>query len=100
MAGSCVDFDLFLSYTYSEDFPYQPFSHKVEGIAIGEKYAYYIETDSGFFIRMDRKTHMASGSGSHYVLSALSLGHDSIQAIKHAAKFDAATGLKVQHLEL
>ncbi len=70
---------------------------KVElwGIILGQEFNYYL--DPGLkLVAMPKKEHLAEGSGRDFALSAMSLGLDAVAAVKHAMKFDAATGGKVE----
>lgn len=100
LAGASSHTDLVLAYMYSEDFPHSGFEHQAHGIIVGKRNVYMIEPDNGFFIRYSKKTVLAVGSGSPYVLSAHRLGLDPVACIKHAMKFDLCTGGKVKIIEV
>lgn len=94
-SGRCADWDKFLHYIVSDNFPCG-MSHNVSGIIVGKKYAYELEHDTGYLIRHNKKTKLVGGSGGVFAQSAMLLGFNAKEAVKHAMKLDMASGGRVQ----
>jgi hypothetical protein len=99
MAGALSDFDMLMHYLHHEDFPTVNIKHEVEAIIVGKLFVYKIEESCGYLIRYPRKHKIAVGSGGTLGKSAMELGLDAKKAVKHAIKFNAGCGGKIQSLE-
>lgn len=101
LGGRINHFDWYLHYLQRSDFPHPEFTtHCVVGIIVGEKAVYEIEKEAAYLVRYSLDSHVAVGSGEDYARSAMALGKGAKQAIKHARKFDTATGGEVQWVKL
>lgn len=100
-SGSASDVDKVLCYLYSDEFPsFSEIKHDVGAIIIGVKYAYVLEPEQSFLVRHERKTKLVEGCGATIALSAMKLGLNAIQAVKHTIKLDSACGGRVRSVEL
>lgn len=100
VSGALADVDKIMHYLHSEDFPAADICHEIGAIIIGKKFAYYLEPGSGYLIRCSRKHKLALGSGGAFGRSAMLLGLNAKEAVKHAIKLNAACGGRVQTMEV
>tara|TARA_A100000171_G_scaffold53092_1_gene76730 strand:+ start:7286 stop:7741 length:456 start_codon:yes stop_codon:yes gene_type:complete len=70
--------------------------HAICGIIVGTKSVYILEEETLYLSQFDRKTKLAVGSGGECAKSAMALGLDAKQAVKHAMKFDVCTGGRIR----
>lgn len=69
----------------------------VNGVLIGDKNIYTLEDISEMsFITYPKDTLLTEGSGGQFAHSAMLLGLNAIEAIKHTMKLDVYTGGEVQ----
>lgn len=100
-SGDAADVDRVLCYLYSEEFPSDmEVKHGIGALVIGKKYAYILEPGQSFLIRYRRNTKLAEGCGAPFAMSAMKLGLNAVQAVKHAIKLDSACGGKIRSIEL
>lgn len=97
-AGSCRDVRSVLDKLDGvEDVPD---NHNVHALIVGENMVYELFPKKWNLIEYTRDTKLGAGSGEPIVVSAMHLGLNAIDAIKHAKKLDCYTGGKVQWLKL
>jgi hypothetical protein len=100
LSGSAADYKKYIFYLHQDKFYEEDLEFCLDGIVVGMRYAYYIESNSPYLITLPRKNKMAVGSGCEYARSAMGLGLTAVQAIHHTKKFDSATGGKVISVRL
>lgn len=100
MSGALADFDKVVSFIHSSEFPGGEIDHRLNGIVVGVNYVYMLEQGTGYLVRYDRKLKVAEGSGEAYARSAMSLGMNAKDAIKHAIKHNSGCGGKIRCIEL
>ncbi len=101
LAGQITHFDKVLIYLHTADWSVeQKFDSSTGAIIVGEKYVYTMDDDNGYLARFPRNTKLAEGSGCYFAQSAMALGMNAIDAIKHAISLDSASGGKVQHVRI
>ncbi len=100
LSGDICDWQKYLHLLNQPKFYEIDLKCDVRGIVVGIKHAYYIERNTLFLVKCNRNEKMAEGSGRDFALSCMSLGSDAADAIKHAKKFDSATGGRIQSVKL
>jgi hypothetical protein len=101
LAGSISDFILIKEYIISSIFPsVDKIDHNCNGIFIGKKLVYLLESGNGLLIEYPFKSKLAIGSGHTYAIMAMNLGLDSCAAIKETIKFDCKSGGKIQSIRI
>ncbi len=101
LAGTYCYYDSFVEWLCTDrttEFE-APDNVNVSGIIIGEKWAYEIEDCTFPFCRYNKTDKLASGSGQHFARSAMWLGLNAKEAVKHASKLNMATGGKIRTWE-
>lgn len=98
LSGIVIDFELIHKMMISDEgFPiYTHTNHECSGILVGKKQVYLLEQRKGVFIALNKSNKLADGSGAYFGLSAMTLGLNAIQAVKHAIKHDTACGGRVR----
>lgn len=97
VAGACKDVDKLIVHMLNNGLGTDSeIKHDVAGIIIGEANAYSLEFDSNWLIRYPKKTLLAEGSGGVWALSALRLGKNSKEAVKHAIANSTSCGGKIR----
>lgn len=72
-----------------------------ESILIGRDYVYHLEGGSIFnLIQYDRSEKLGAGSGGSYARSAMLLGLNAVQAVKHAFKTDIGSGGNIRSVKI
>jgi ATP-dependent protease HslVU (ClpYQ) peptidase subunit len=76
----------------------EPFDqdHEVSAIVIGKLYSYNVEAGQRFLGQYSKKIQLVVGSGQDFALSAMRLGLNAEQAVKHTIKHDASCGGRLQ----
>lgn len=99
LCGAAADEQKYIHFLHIENFVDDEIQLEVGGIIVGRDNVYTIE-GGPLLCKFPRCTKMADGSGAHFAMSAMSMGKTAVQAVKHAMKFDAATGGKIQCVDL
>lgn len=73
---------------------------RIAGIVIGKYSIYTIEKGTLSLAEFSKNTKLSEGSGAKFALSAMALGLNAIDAVKHAIKFDVFSGGKVNYIKL
>lgn len=101
LSGSISDFQIMHHIIETNTFhPIQETKHQCSGIFVGVKRVYTLEPHKCVLIPYKRNTLLGEGSGGIFALSALKLGLNAVQAVKHAITLDYCSGGKVKHLSL
>lgn len=93
IAGECSHFDRVLNWFLTGE---EADDHNTACIVVGVKYAYELEPKSGWMIKHNKKEKLAVGSGCVWALSAMRLGFDSKQAVRHAIDNCTSCGGKIR----
>lgn len=88
-AGDPSDTDKFISHLVNNT---EHMQHGVSGIIIGKKHVYWVEDNNMWLLEAPDGIFLAEGSGCVIALSAMHLGLNALQAVRHAKKLDCYTG--------
>lgn len=99
LCGAAAEQQRYIHFLHIENFFEDEIEVELGGIIVGRDYVYAVEGGPQL-CRFPRCTKMAAGSGAHFAMSAMNLGKSAVQAVKHAMKFDAATGGRIQCVDL
>lgn len=100
LCGSLSDFVKILDFLEMGALPDEDFTHEAGILIVGSKRVYRIEEGTSYLIPYDYATQLASGSGASYAFSAMKLGLNAKDAVKHAINIDSASGGKVQIIDM
>lgn len=102
--ASCGDVAALQKFTHhlehTDDLALMAQNGDFQSLIIGRKFVYLLLGDNLAVERYPRNTKLSIGSGAQFGLSAMYLGKDAIQAVKHAAILDAFTNNRTTHLKL
>ncbi len=100
ISGRLADRDYLVAYLHSEEFSNsndcRSDHHDLSAIIVGKQRVYSLDMGCIWLISYPKKTKLASGTGRPYALSAMGLGLNAINAVKHTCKFDLACGGKIR----
>lgn len=91
-SGVCADVFKLLEHLQSSEFYKKDIDHGINALIIGRKHLYELEKGRSHMIQFPKNTKLAVGSGKPFAVSALSLGMNSIEAVKHAIKHNIYCG--------
>lgn len=96
VSGTASDVLKLIKHMEDKDYLATALAHDVHAILVGEKYLYELYPDDVHMIRYDKSMKLAVGSGGDIAQSAMALGLNAKEAVKHAIKMNVFCGGRVR----
>lgn len=96
VSGTASDVLKLVEHLEDKEYLTKTLSHDIHAILIGEKYMYELYMNDVHMIRYNKRIKLGIGSGGDFAQSAMALGLNAKEAVKHAINMNVYCGGKIR----